>query len=123
MSAETPQPRRRRPQGPVRKFPRPLAPGVTLNDLVLPPALGREMPFVLNTASVEAGAELPFHSHTQREIWVVASGHGVLNRGEDTFEIGEGDVVFFESGTPHHLRNTGEADLRLVSVYWQQTAS
>ncbi|GGS49232.1 cupin domain-containing protein [Streptomyces parvus] len=120
-SADGPAARARRAAGPVRKFGRPLAEGVTLNDLVLPRAIGKDMPFTLNTAVVEAGAELPLHSHPQHEIWVVSTGRGVLVRGEETFPIGEGDVVLFESGIEHHLTNTGADELRLVSVYWGDT--
>ncbi|MEV7190831.1 cupin domain-containing protein [Streptomyces sp. NPDC093510] len=125
MSEAAAQPaavRTRKPAGPVRKFGRPLAEGVTLNDLVLPRAIGRDMPFTLNTAVVDAGAELPLHSHPQHEIWVVSSGSGVLDRGEETFEIAAGDVVLFESGIEHHLTNNGPVELRLVSVYWGRTA-
>ncbi|MEV4556227.1 cupin domain-containing protein [Kitasatospora sp. NPDC049285] len=108
--------------GPVRKFGRPLAPGVVLHDLLLPPAVGRAMPCTLNTAVVAAGAELPRHSHPQTEIWVVAAGRGRLERGPEVFDIAEGDVVVFEPEVEHRLRNTGGTDLRLVSVYWGAVA-
>jgi quercetin dioxygenase-like cupin family protein len=102
----------------VRKFDRALAPGVVLHDLILPRALAREMPCTVNTAVLEAGAELPRHSHPQTEIWVITAGSGRLERGGETFEISEGDVVVFEPEVEHRLSNTGGGELRLVSVYW-----
>ncbi|MEU8001121.1 cupin domain-containing protein [Catellatospora sp. NPDC049111] len=116
MENTTPAPRRS--PGGLRRFSRPLAAGVTLDDLVLPRAVTQSMPFTLNTATVVVGAELPLHSHSQHEIWVITAGSGRLDRGTETFDIGEGDVILFESQTQHHLTNTGQVDLQLVSVYW-----
>ncbi|MBK3569774.1 MULTISPECIES: cupin domain-containing protein [unclassified Streptomyces] len=115
---QEPAPVTRQPRGPVRKFGRALAPGVTLHDLVLPPDVEADKPFVLNTAVLEEGAELPLHAHPEHEIWVVSSGHGRLDRGAETLDLTEGDVVLFHSGVEHHLANTGDGELRLVSVYW-----
>lgn len=104
--------------GVLRKFPRPLAEGVTLNDLVLGSALRHDMPFVLNTACVAVGAQLPLHSHPQHEIWVIMQGHGMLQRGDEELQISEGDVVYFDPDVEHQLTNTASVELELVSVYW-----
>jgi mannose-6-phosphate isomerase-like protein (cupin superfamily) len=120
MTAQTNPARARGTGGKVRKFGRPLAPGVTLNDLVFPPSFGSSMGFTLNTAVVAIGAELPLHSHDQREVWVIMSGRGVLDRGEETFEIATGDVLLFEPNVEHHLTNVGAEELHLVSVYWDR---
>ena len=105
-------------RGTVRKFGRPLAAGVTLDDLVLPRAQKEQMPFVLNTAQVEVGARLPLHSHSEREIWVITNGSGTLHRDAEAFDVCPGDVVLFQPGVEHELVNTCAEPIRLVSVYW-----
>lgn len=120
MTGEAAAPDRSRPprRGALRRFGRPLAEGVTVDDLVLSRADRERMPFVLNTAEIAVDARLPLHSHHEWEIWVITSGGGSLRRGDETLEVATGDVLLFEPDTEHQLSNTSAEPLRLVSVYW-----
>jgi mannose-6-phosphate isomerase-like protein (cupin superfamily) len=106
------------PLGTVRKFRRTLAPGVELNNMLLPPEARRSQPFTLDMATIEIGHSLARHSHEQREVWVVTHGSGQLHRGDEDLSIGPGDIVYFQPGVEHQLDNVGDEALRLVSVYW-----
>lgn len=116
MVDPTSRPQRTRPK--IRTFDRPIYPGVTLADLILP-RTADGMPFTLNTARIEVGASLQRHSHDQQEIWVITAGSGQLNRGEETFDVSGGDIVHFIRNIEHELVNTSPEALHLVSVYWE----
>jgi uncharacterized cupin superfamily protein len=53
------------------------------------------------------------HAHLHQEEWVfVVSGQGVVQIGEDRYDIGPGDFLGFPCDrTVHHLLNEGEEDL------------
>jgi uncharacterized cupin superfamily protein len=55
----------------------------------------------------------PYHCHYDEEEFVyVLSGRGVLEAGEETFEIGPGDFMGFPAGPiAHQIRNPHETDL------------
>ena len=36
--------------------------------------------------------------------------------GKDKFDIGKGDTLYFESSIPHHFKNSGALEARLISV-------
>ena len=48
-----------------------------------------------------------FIRHAGREYGLILSGTLEVTVGFDTFELGPGDSVSFDSSTPHRLRNTG----------------
>lgn len=54
-----------------------------------------------------------FHSHTSEEEWLfVISGKGVVDIGDESFELGTGDFAGFPAGSlPHHVRNPHGEDL------------
>ncbi len=58
-----------------------------------------------------------FHGHqVEEEFAFVLSGEGVVDIGEETFDLGPGDFVGFPAGThPHHIRNTGAEELVYLS--------
>lgn len=57
------------------------------------------------------------HVHSGKfETWLVIQGSGVSKVGEQSFEVGPGDMIATPPGTPHGLRNTGELPLRFVNL-------
>ncbi len=58
-----------------------------------------------------------FHRHNvEEEFAFVLSGKGVVDIGDETFDLGPGDFVGFPAGThAHHIRNTGTEDLVYLS--------
>ncbi|WP_242361792.1 cupin domain-containing protein [Anaeromyxobacter sp. SG17] len=72
----------------------------------------------VNLLRVPAGKEsFVFHRHLREEEFAfVLSGKGVVDIGDETFEIGPGDFLGFPAGShPHNLRNTGAEDLVYLS--------
>ncbi|HEY6001516.1 MAG TPA: cupin domain-containing protein, partial [Anaeromyxobacter sp.] len=52
----------------------------------------------------------------EEEFAFVLSGTGVVDIGEETFDLGPGDFVGFPAGShPHHIRNTGSGELVYLS--------
>ncbi|MFL5405799.1 MAG: cupin domain-containing protein [Myxococcales bacterium] len=63
---------------------------------------------------VPAGKEsFIYHRHNvEEEFAFIVSGRGVVEIGEETFDLGPGDFVGFPPRThAHHIRNTGSEDL------------
>jgi len=69
----------------------------------------------LAEATIPPETETLLHRHgTSEEIYHVCAGRGVMTLGAETFEIGVGDSVLIPPGTPHKVRNTGDADLVIL---------
>jgi len=68
----------------------------------------------LHVARVPPGKEsfaYHFH-HVQEEFVYVLSGRGVADIGDESFEVGPGDVMVFPAPSPgHHLRNPYDTEL------------
>jgi uncharacterized cupin superfamily protein len=58
-----------------------------------------------------------FHKHNvEEEFAFVLSGKGVVDIGDETFDLAQGDFVGFPAGShAHHIRNTGSEDLVYLS--------
>lgn len=62
----------------------------------------------------EVGEET--HAHVEQTLYFqTGNGEGMLD-GE-TFPIGPGDVVVVTPGTRHNFKNTGDAPLKIATVY------
>ena len=46
----------------------------------------------------------------------VLDGKVEANIGEERYVLGRGDTLYFESSTPHHFRNVGAGEARLICV-------
>jgi transcriptional regulator with XRE-family HTH domain len=57
-----------------------------------------------------------FIRHAGREYGIVLSGTLEVTVGFDTYELGPGDSISFDSTTPHRLRNTGAEPVEGVWV-------
>jgi transcriptional regulator with XRE-family HTH domain len=57
-----------------------------------------------------------FIRHAGREYGIVLSGTLEVTVGFDTYELGPGDSITFDSTTPHRLRNTGAEPVEGVWV-------
>ncbi len=68
---------------------------------------------VLSTESVtvEIGqypTSSPKNPHTEDEIYYIISGSGMIRVGDETYDVGAGDVVFVEQGLEHDFFNVDE---------------
>ncbi len=62
----------------------------------------------------EIGEEV--HPNTDQAL-VFVDGRGEADLAGRTSEIGPNDLVFVHAGTRHNFRNTGDAPLRLITIY------
>jgi quercetin dioxygenase-like cupin family protein len=92
-------------------------PGVTSRQL-LSPNNSSSSRVTITEVHVEPGSSQPRHTHTSSEqIWYALTGVSTLLLAADTerrFETG--DVVRFEDGDVHGLRNDGDTTFVYLSV-------
>lgn len=63
------------------------------------------------------GDECGKHVHTGRiETWVVVSGRGVAEVGDQIIPVAAGVALVTTPGTPHAMRNTGRRPLRFLNL-------
>ena len=67
----------------------------------------------VNLARVLPGKDSIYHLHHGEEEWFyVLSGRGIVEIGDDEFEVGPGDFMGFPtSSVGHHMRNPFDTDL------------
>ena len=64
------------------------------------------------------GATHENHYHPNaEEIVMVLAGRGVQIVGEDSLEVGPGDVCFVPRGVPHRITGTSDEDLVIVWAF------
>ena len=57
-------------------------------------------------------------SHEGEEFIYVLEGEIEVIYGKDSFEISEGDSIFYDSVVPHHLHATGEKKSKILAVLY-----
>lgn len=65
----------------------------------------------------------PYHfHHAQEEMFVILEGEGALRVAGERVPVRAGDVITIPAGSeyPHHLLNTGSADLKYLSISTMQ---
>lgn len=88
--------------------------GSTIRELAGPPS-GNAANQSLAEATVDPGGETVLHQHVRsEEIYLFTAGSGRMRLGDDEADVRAGDAVVIPPGTPHSLRNTGEAPLKLL---------
>ena len=73
-------------------------------------------PFIIDIEYEEGEKELS--SHEGEEFIYVLEGEIEVIYGKDSFEISEGDSIFYDSVVPHHLHATGEKKSKILSVLY-----
>jgi mannose-6-phosphate isomerase-like protein (cupin superfamily) len=67
-------------------------------------------------ASVTPGNKLVGHADPMEEIYVIQSGRGRMQIGDEVCEVEPGDAIHIPVGHLHELTNTGEEVLTLLVV-------
>ena len=68
--------------------------------------------------SVPVGGEIGGETHeTTDQIFFVVDGDGEAIVGNETFGFYEHDVVFVPAGVTHNIKNVGDEDLKLYTIY------
>jgi mannose-6-phosphate isomerase-like protein (cupin superfamily) len=67
--------------------------------------------------SVEPGDDIGLETHDLDQVLYFIAGKGEYSVGDDRGEIRPGDVVVVPAHTQHNFLNTGDAPLKLFTVY------
>jgi mannose-6-phosphate isomerase-like protein (cupin superfamily) len=67
-------------------------------------------------ASVSPGSKLFGHRDPMEEIYIIQTGRGLMQVGNEIHEVGPGDAVHIPIGQFHELTNTAEEELTLLVV-------
>ena len=73
-------------------------------------------PFIIDIEYEEGEKELS--SHEGEEFIYVLEREIEVIYGKDSFEISEGDSIFYDSVVPHHLHATGEKKSKILAVLY-----
>ena len=73
-------------------------------------------PYLIDIEYEEGEKELS--SHEGEEFIYVLEGEIEVLYGKDTFTIGEGDTIFYDSVVPHHLHASGEKKAKILAVLY-----
>jgi mannose-6-phosphate isomerase-like protein (cupin superfamily) len=67
--------------------------------------------------SFEPGQEHALHAHAgQDKLYFILEGSGIVQVGEQTESLSEGDAAFAPSGIPHSIRNPGPGRLVVMAI-------
>ena len=72
--------------------------------------------FTATWVEVASDSRQRLHDHPSEQVYVVTSGKGVMQVGEERQEVGAGNLVYIPSGALHGIENPSEEVLIYVSV-------
>lgn len=75
---------------------------------------GVPLSFFVTTTPPHRGP--PLHVHPDAEVFLIEQGQATFTIGEDEVAVGAGDVLMVPPETPHRFENTGDGDLRVISM-------
>jgi len=69
------------------------------------------------TLTLRPGASIGRHEHTgEDEVYLVLSGHGILDDGTSRSRIGPGDAILTGRGGSHAVLNDGKENLQIFAI-------
>jgi len=63
------------------------------------------------------GTGIPLHTHNVEETVLILKGDALVELGEQTLELTEGDATWAPAGVPHRFANRGSGQMRIYWVY------
>ncbi len=66
---------------------------------------------------IEPGGELALHRHPPLELYYFIAGTGTVTLGDVDHAVQPGTTISIPGNTPHRIRNTGTALLKLFYVF------
>ncbi len=73
--------------------------------------------FTATWVEIASRSRQRLHDHPSEQVYVVTSGKGVMQVGEEEQEVGVGDLIYIPSGAVHGIKNTSSEDvLTYISV-------
>lgn len=68
--------------------------------------------------SLKPGEDIPLETHTDVDQFIrIESGKGIATVNNISTDLTDGSIIMIPSGLPHYIKNTGDSDLKLYSVY------
>jgi mannose-6-phosphate isomerase-like protein (cupin superfamily) len=67
-------------------------------------------------ASLAPGKTLIGHVDPMEEIYVIQSGRGYIQVGDEVAEVMTGDAIHIPIGQFHELRNTGKEEMKILVI-------
>jgi mannose-6-phosphate isomerase-like protein (cupin superfamily) len=89
--------------------------GIT-SYLLASPRTGDASQLTTTLVEIEPGGEQRIHEHEPEQVYFILEGSGLMTVGAEREEVTAGDCILVPSGSPHGLRNTGDAVLRYFSA-------
>ncbi len=80
--------------------------------------LGDALPFNAMWYVVPPGSSSPVDNHPERELSLVVSGRGLVQSGDDRFEVGPGNAFLLDCDEDHMVTNRSSEPLVVFSTYW-----
>jgi mannose-6-phosphate isomerase-like protein (cupin superfamily) len=65
----------------------------------------------------EPGRGPGLHTHPYDEVLIIEQGRATAKVGDETLEVGAGDIVLIPAGSPHAFTNTGDGPLRQIDIH------
>jgi len=63
------------------------------------------------------GGGAVLHTHPYQEVFITLEGNATFTVGDETIEVGAGQVVVAPAGVPHKFVNSGSGPLRQVDIH------
>lgn len=80
--------------------------------------MGRHMePFIISVKPLE-GDRTEMSAHLGEEFIYVLSGRVEIQYGERTFQLGEGDSIYYDSTVDHHIHAIGSSSAKVLAVIY-----
>jgi mannose-6-phosphate isomerase-like protein (cupin superfamily) len=76
-----------------------------------------DVPFSIILVHSRPGVGPKLHRHPYAEVFIVESGEATFRIGDETAVVGGGHAVVSPPGEPHGFTNTGDGELRVVTVH------
>lgn len=88
--------------------------GSTIRELMHPQQHGN-CNQSLAEATVPVGTTTHLHRHRlSEELYHITAGSGMMQLGDERFEVGPGDTVLIPPGTAHAIENSGDSALKIL---------
>ena len=93
--------------------------GIFCKGIFSPGSSDTRTPFGSTLCEIAPNGSATAHSHLDHEAFLILSGRGTIEIGEEKAELEEGDVVHIPSGGTHRISNLSPVDtLKFLSTYW-----
>lgn len=63
------------------------------------------------------GGQVPWHNHSQEEVYYIIRGKGQFCLGEEVTELKDKQAVYVPSGLFHQLTNIGDEPMEMIYCY------